>query len=370
MAINLGSTAISNLKVGSTQVNKIYLGSTEVWSHQQPLPIPDYGYLYLYGYTVTQNSITNVTGGTVTISDEFMYEDVFLDSDGVSPIQVSVTGTDTGDPSDWEITAVDALSQTLWIDPFMLGCAVEMTAQSSPFSISFTAYIGGITIDKTTTNVRTLLSANEFANLTQNGNFLNLDSIPKNAVKKVIVGKLITATPNNFLNSCDNLEEVDMSLASSLTTIGNYFCSFTSTSLGAIAIPEGVASIGDYFISNSEFNSPISLPSTLTSIGERFCNLSYFSQPIILPAGLLSIGKNFLALLNWYSSYIDVGSLSPAIVQSDEDRPSLVYVSDSASGYSSGIKIKGANRAAWLAAFPNQASLPYPYVRNLVDYGS
>ena len=32
MGINIGSTAISDLKLGSTQVDKVYLGSTEVWS--------------------------------------------------------------------------------------------------------------------------------------------------------------------------------------------------------------------------------------------------------------------------------------------------------------------------------------------------
>ena len=37
MGINLGSTAISDLKIGTTQVNKVYLGSTEVWSSAPPV---------------------------------------------------------------------------------------------------------------------------------------------------------------------------------------------------------------------------------------------------------------------------------------------------------------------------------------------
>lgn len=40
MGINIGASAISDVKLGTTQVNKIYLGSTELWSKTPPGPDP------------------------------------------------------------------------------------------------------------------------------------------------------------------------------------------------------------------------------------------------------------------------------------------------------------------------------------------
>jgi hypothetical protein len=375
MAINLGSTAISNIKLGSTQINKVYLGSTEVWSHQQPLPIPDYGYLYLYGYTVTQNSITNVTGGTVTINDEFMYEDVFKNSGGVSPIQVSVTGTDAGDPGDWEVTAVDASSQTLWIDQFMLSMAVSISALSSPFNVSFTANVGSVIIDKTTVNLRTIQSAYEFEQLADDGmGTLALDNIPAVAVKSVVVGQLITETPSSFLKDCTNLESVDMTNATSLTTIGHYFLysdAYDAVPLSAITFPEGVTAIGDYCLAGAgvNLNEQITFPSTLKTIGTGLLMSNrVYTKPIILPSGLTKISNIFLGWLQQANiEYVDVGNLSPS-VNSEGYSSSLSYVNTSMPGYVSGMKIKGANRAAWLSAFPNTTSGNIN--RKLIDYGS
>lgn len=375
MAINLGSTAISNIKLGSTQVDKVYLGSTEVWSHQQPLPIPDYGYVYLYGYTVTQNSITNVTGGTVTINDEFMYEDTFKMGGGVSPIQVSITGTDPGDPGDWEITAVDASSQTLWLDPFMLSRAVSISALSSPFNVSFTANVASVIIDKTTVNLRTIQSAYEFEQLISGGTgTLDLDNIPVAAVKSIVVGQLITETPPAFLRDCINLESVDMTNATSLTTIGYDFLysdGYDAVPLSAITFPEGVTTIGDYCLAGAglNLNEQITFPSTLKTIGTGFLTSNKtYTKPIILPSGLTKISGLFLGWLQQANiEYVDVGSLSPS-VNSEGYSSSFSYVNTSMPGYVSGMKIKGANRAAWLSAFPNKTSGNIN--RKLIDYGS
>ena len=64
-------------------------------------------------------------------------------------------------------------------------------------------------------------------------------------------------------------------------------------------------------------------------------------------------------------SYVDVGSLPATIIESNTN--TLSASGNSYPAYNTGIKIKGANRSAWLSRFPNKSSWPY---RKLVDYGS
>lgn len=68
MAINLGSTAISDLKVGNTQVDKVYLGSTEVWSNQ---PTPTIKALKFT--SPNSQTLGTDTSKLVTVSPNFEY---------------------------------------------------------------------------------------------------------------------------------------------------------------------------------------------------------------------------------------------------------------------------------------------------------
>ena len=64
-------------------------------------------------------------------------------------------------------------------------------------------------------------------------------------------------------------------------------------------------------------------------------------------------------------SYIDVGSLPATIIAAENGTFSAK--GNNYPAYTTGIKIKGANRSAWLSKFPNKSSWPY---RKLVNYGS
>ena len=373
MGINLGSNAISNVKLGTTQVDKIYLGSTEVWSNSAPQPVPDYGRVVLYGYSQSSNSVYDVTGGTATIADSYAFEDLFnyMSPKPAQPLYAKIEGQSTSeDPWNWNVVVVDANSESVFIDPFMLGNAISISSQDEPFEISFYMTYAGIVIDKTTTNIITLTSVNEFNSLVTNGEFTLDGTVPTDAVKSVTVGKLITATPDDFLSQFKAIDSIDMSNAESLTTIGNNFAVASSIN-SPIVIPEGVTSIGNSFLSDCQsFNSDISLPSTLTSIGSGFLfQCQKFSKPVVLPSGLVSLKAYFLDRMSDMTSYVDVGNLSTNIMESGADKRKtyLNYGNQYSPGYATGTAIKGANRAEWLAALPNGTSY---LARNLTDYGS
>lgn len=374
MGINLGSNAISSVKLGTTQVDKVYLGSTEVWSNSAPQPVPDYGRVVLYGYSSTSNSVYDVDGGTAVITDDNAFSDMFMymSPKPAQPLYAKINGQSTSDdPYNWEIIVVDANSEEVYIDPWMLAYTVQISSQDEPFSIAFYMTYADTVIDKTTTNTVTLASVNEFNSLVPNGQGFTMDgTVPTGAVKSVTVGKLITATPSGFLGHFESIDSVDMSNAESLTTIGIQFMLASSIN-SPIIIPEGVTSIGNNFMGDCRsFNSDISLPSTLTIIDSGFMSqCEIFSKPVVLPSGLVSLGRGFLNNMGNMTSYIDVGNLSTNIMESGSSvrNTYLSYYNSLAPGYPTGMAIKGANRAEWLAALPNGSSYP---ARNLRDYGS
>lgn len=364
MAINLGSTAIADAKLGTTQVEKIYLGSEQVWGRSPTPTDPQYGEVVLYGYTVTQTVIDNVTGGDVEVKDEAIVRDVLFSV--TPPITITIEGDDVEVPWDWQVTTDQPGA---WVDPWMLSEAFSITAPSNPFTITFTLEsIASISIDKTTTSVRTVASVAEFNeyNYPDDGSFMMENNIPVEAVKEFRVGSQIISIPDNFLRGAVNLDDFSFSTNSNLTTIGNQFLQSCNTINCPMNIPVDVTTIGDNFLSNADsFNNMLTLPNTLTSIGASFLvSARAFNQPIVLPSTLTSIGANFLFYMGNMTSYVDVGSLDASIIVYSQYAFSAI--NQAAPAYTTGIPIKGANRAAWRNKFPNKTSYPY---RKLIDGG-
>jgi len=365
MAINLGSTAIADVKLGTTQVDKIYLGSEQVWGGSPTPTDPDYGEVVLYGYSVTPTSIENVTGGTVTVQDEDMLKRVFQDAIdmGGLPLDVTVTG-DSDMPSGWTVTTAP---ESFSIDEQQLSMALTLTPPEYPFEISFTlASVGSTEIDTTTTSTRVLASAAEFNQYTnRDSGGIMPNGVPVDAVKEFTIGTEITSVPNDFLFWASNLDSFAFPSGSSLTTIGNRFLGRTKIN-SSMSVPVGVTSIGSEFLSTTPFNSELTLPNTLLSIGAYFLTSAVsFNQPIVLPSSLTSIGDSFMYSTNNMTNYVDVGSLNASIAASSNNTFSVVVKSLPA--YTTGITIKGANRSAWISRFPNRTSLPY---RKLIDGGA
>lgn len=363
--------------------------------------VPEWGELVCYGFTYNPTVLSNVTGGTVTILDEESFKDIFTDSGTYSaPIDVTITGSDPSMAWDWTVTATSG-GQQIYVQTFMLESAISLTSSDSPFTISFTiSSFLNITIDTSTTTTRRLQSQTEYESTCVNGgsNTLLLDSIPKSAVKEFTFGTNVTSAPNFCLANFSNLDTIDLSLATSMTSIGDYFLSGCAAYNSAVSLPSSVTSIGIGFLYNvPNFNSAVTLPSGLQSIGNQFlygCNsfnqaLSLpnglktignsflhmnpatsqptiaFNQPLVLPSSLTSIGNYFMAFMQSMTTYVDVGSLNATIAATSNN--TLCARNTSAASYTTGIKIKGANRSAWMSRFPNRTSNPY---RTLVNYGS
>lgn len=361
MAINLGSTAISDAKLGTIQVEKIYLGSEQVWGGSPTPTEPQYGEVVLYGYTVAQTVIDNVSGGTVTVINETELKRALASV--TLPIAITISGNDPLVPWTWNI---ETDQPSAFINPTQLSSAISITVTGTPFTLEFTVEsIGGILIDKTTTSTRTIASATEFnqyTNTTSSGVMAN--NLPVDAVKEFTIGSDITSVPNNFLYWASNLDNFAFPISSSLTTIGNQFLGRTKIN-SPLSVPAGVTSIGSNFLTTTPFNSELTLPNTLLSIGAYFLtSATSFNQPIVLPSSLTSIGDSFMYSTNNMTNYVDVGSLNASIATSSNNTFSVVI--NTLPAYTTGITIKGANRSAWISRFPNRTSNPY---RKLINGG-
>lgn len=327
MGINLGSDSISALKLGTTTIDKVYLGSTQIYSSSPgPTPTgPDYGTVVLYGYTQIPNSISNVSGGTISIDDDEGFVEVFeLDEYAVLPYQVTIQGEM---PSDdyveiYSVEVYDDNYQWYQVDPGVLGSVCTIVPDESPFTMTFTIdSLQKVVIDTSTTTTRTLVSANEFNQLASDGpqGFV-LGSVPVGAVKEVVGGRLITSTPYTFLCGANNLDSLDLSYCTNLTTINDYFLYDSESFNGSITLPSGVTTIGERFLSGClTFDQDIILPNSVTTIGAGFLmdcvalnhsvvlsnsitsigfgfmdGCESFNQDISLPSGLLSISNDFM----------------------------------------------------------------------------
>lgn len=190
-------------------------------------------------------------------------------------------------------------------------------------------------------------------------------TIPNSDIKEVILFKKVTSLPEFFLHACSALTNIDIS-STQITSTPRSFLTSCSSFNSAFRIPDTVTTIGSSFLENCDaFNQIVTIPSSVTSIDAGFlAGCDAFNQNITLPSNLVSIGRDFVCRANNMTSVVDVGSLPPSI-----EGNSLYFLStnsQSASMYTTGVRIAGANRVAWLLAFPDRTSLPY---RKLLDAG-
>lgn len=221
------------------------------------------------------------------------------------------------------------------------------------------------TVADTTSNIvpGVLLSSTEYEELGKINPIYDTiggETVLRGAIVSFYGGRLPTATPQWFLQKANNLRRVVLS--PNLTSIGSNFLYYCDVFNSPVTIPEGVTSIGDAFLAGcTAFNSRVGLPGTLETIGDyfMFANDS-FNQPVILPRGLTRIGSlesgagaNFLTSLRAFTSYVDVGSLSPSILTSGYADNTLCSAGQAFDTYTTGITIKGAATQDWLTAYPN-----------------
>ena len=205
--------------------------------------------------------------------------------------------------------------------------------------------------NNTTTSVATIRNYFELLQLDNPNNVSGAEAvidgvtIPFNKIKEVSLRNNVTAIGNGFLSDANYLEKV--------------------------VLPSGLLSIGDNFLNSCDrLNTPPTLPDTLTSIGGGF--MSYvasrsgsFTVPLVLPSSLTSIGTFFLYGSNIIYPEVNVGSLDATIASTSNY--SFSGQSNTSPIYTTGIRIAGTNRAAWMSRFPNRDSgMPY---RKLINAG-
>jgi len=269
---------------------------------------------------------------------------------------------------------------------------------------------------------QSLAEYNSFANGENDPISINGNTLERGQIRKYEFGSAPTAIPNYCLSNCNNLISITevpegvvsigndflrrsgvypdgvgrILLPSTLRTIGDNFLQGGSVTKYPVNIPNGVTSIGVDGMNGGNsggiFREPVSFPATLTSVGGGFLNNSInynqmiilpesltvlenwfnsipqFNQPIYLPQTLTKIKGGFRGF-NKMTSTIYVGNLSPSIVESETYDNFLTAGNTSYPSYVQGIKIIGANRQAWLNAFPNRTSTYQLDARKLVDGG-
>lgn len=213
----------------------------------------------------------------------------------------------------------------------------------------------------------------------------NFMRLCKKFVGPLQVFTAITAIPDYFMNGCWNYSgRFDFPEA---VTVGNYFFSMTSSytsvqgwtvyddNLGSgvtFNFPKATTIGNNFFVDQMKFNTPWQLPS-VTTIGSNFMAKEYnsfmeYQRDVTIPQTVTSIKDKFL-FGQYYAITVDVGNLDPTTVlrTTGNNAKSLTAGEQHAPAYSTGIKIKGAQRAAWITALPQRSTSPF---RKLVDAGA
>lgn len=174
-------------------------------------------------------------------------------------------------------------------------------------------------------------------------------TIPFSKIKEVDFTDKVINIGDDFLTEADHLESVKLS--KKLENIGRNFLFGCDRLTVPIVLPNNLQTIGHSFMGHTLYVS------------------GAFSTPLVLPQSLTSINGRFLYMNKYNLIYpeINVGNLSPDILGTQYANSNFATTASTAPGYTTGVRIAGANRAAWLAAIPN---LDGPsYYRKLINAG-
>ena len=197
----------------------------------------------------------------------------------------------------------------------------------------------------------------------QGSELVEIGEIPSN-----FTGSLIGAFANTKLNSPliipPTIKWVSLQSMSSFNSPIIYN---PSAKVGSETISLGLSDLGSfnapiYIGQNAEildlqsltiFNQKIYLPDSLKSLSIR--SLPAYNQDIAFPSSLTRLEYDSFYGSNNFTGVINVGNLSPSVVQSSDKTYLFAANSSTAPSYTTGIKIAGQHRAAWLSTFPNEA---------------
>lgn len=174
------------------------------------------------------------------------------------------------------------------------GASVTMTIGTSGVTIGSTAYSLG---DVVTIGTHQYIVAG-------NGSVVFVTNLLKwNSDNTAIIGTVgaVTEIPANAFANNTTLTSVDLSTATSLTTIGAY--AFMSCSaLTSVALPNSVTSLGDAAFANCTSLSSVNIPTGVTQLGANLFNACSVLSSITIPSGVTSIGAYVFASCSSLSS--------------------------------------------------------------------
>lgn len=420
-ALNTNLTAAKNAVVtkGGTVGNTGLAGlATEIESIPSggALPQPSYGRVWYGDYVWT---VEYADGCTVEVDVEKFT--AYLRTNPLEMEDRANFDYNAGEQTwqSWDFrTPINGLTSEQLAEQLGITVTVNEGAEFAMFSLSSSPDFS----DLKYAEFQSLAEYNSFANGENDPISINGNTLERGQIRKYEFGSAPTAIPNYCLSNCNNLVSITevpegvvsigddflrhsgiypngvgrVLLPSTLRTIGDNFLQGGSVTKYPVNIPNGVTSIGVDGMNGGNsggiFREPVSFPTTLTSVGGGFLNhsISYnqmivlpesltvlenwfntipdFNQPIYLPQTLTKIKGGFRGF-NKMTSTIYVGNLSPSIVESETYDNFLTAGNTSYPSYTQGIKIIGANRQAWLNAFPNRTSTFQLNARKLVDGG-
>ena len=208
-----------------------------------------------------------------------------------------------------------------------------------------------IEVDKEVAPVDVALTETEFGKLVGSVYSVHGENIPREAVKAFEFGTEPTSTPSGFLSN-SQIESIDFTYASSLTTIGHGFMTDIRSLLYPVVLPNTVTSIGNNFLLSGSINQSISIPNSVTSIGSSFmASCTAFNQPFSLPSSLVSLGTDFMFDCGNMTSTINLQNI-PANVAMVSSRSFATSFTNSPA-YVTGIHITGTYASDWSSRFPN-----------------
>lgn len=307
------------------------------------------------------------------------------------------TGSETW--SSWSFeNPVSGLTSAQMAEQLGLSATVNAGAESAAFEVSVsTAPVSGADwthIDLTSDGWTALTNTQQYDSGYNVGSIV----IPAICARRFEFGTVPTTIPNSFL-ALQGSELVEIGEIPSNFT-GSLIDAFTNTKLNSpLIIPPSIkrvsldsmnhfnspiiynpsAKVGSemigltlshfdllnspiYIGQNAEslslgsltiFNQKIYLPDSLKTLSIRY--LPAYNQDITFPSSLTRLGNDSFYGSNNFTGVVNVGNLSPSVVQDANKTYLFAASSSTAPSYTTGIKIAGQNRAAWLSAFPNEA---------------
>lgn len=317
MGINLGSNAISALKLGTTTIDKVYLGNAQVYSASPgpaPTPAELYGVLYCYEWSSEWYIVNEPEGCSITIVDNDKLN-AFLTSvsvEGDTYLNFEYDG-DGGWICNWEGEPIPTADM-----PSTTGISVTLDDPNwAMFEIDLMS-----TIDTTSTPFPIVLPDEHGVEKLYSLYYLGIytEPVPGDAVVSFSFGSTTTETPSSgFLPFCTNLVSISFDNASSLERIGNNF-----------------------LMGCTSFNAQFTLPDSLTEVGESFMRgCSSFTGPLVCNSPSSATGLT-------YSDYT-LGTSNPSDAM-----------------FATGVTLTGPYATVWKNKFPDLNDQAYIHYRKLI----